>query len=209
MLIKDLNYSKLVTRYPNLKVCEESIVRATNELLETFRRGGKLIVFGNGGSACDAEHLCGELQKGFLSPRKLSDEQRDIYNKVDPVIADSLQQGLPAISLSPMMATQSAFANDVDPTFGFAQQVHVLASESDLVMGISTSGNSPNVVNALKVAKAKGVFSIALTGEKPNRCEEYASVTIKAPRGIVHEIQELHLPIYHAICLEIENYFYN
>lgn len=208
MGIKNLNYSKLIYRYSHLKVCEDEIIKAANYLIKSFSEGDKFIVFGNGGSACDAEHFCGELQKGFLSQRKLSPDQRAIFDKIDPKIADSLQQGLPAISLSPQIATQSAFANDVDPSFCFAQQVHVLATSGDIVMGISTSGNSKNVVNALKVAKAKGLVSIALTGARPSQCEEYASLTIKAPAEIVHEIQELHLPIYHAICLEIENYFY-
>lgn len=207
-MITNLEYSKLLTRYPSLKGCEHSIINAINSLIKCFKSGGKLIAFGNGGSACDAEHMCGELQKGFLSKRELKLESKNLFNKIDPQISSSLQYGLPAISLSTQFATQSAFANDVDPTYCFAQQVFVLTNSNDVAFGISTSGNSKNVVNALKVAKAKGVTSIALTGPTTNLCESFADITIKAPGDIVHEIQELHLPIYHSICLEIENFFW-
>ncbi len=207
-MINNLEKSNLITRYPKLNICSESIVNAINGLIKSFSSGGKLIVFGNGGSACDSEHICGELQKGFLSQRSLSTQQRDLYSKIDEHIPNFLQQGLPAISLSTQFATQSAFANDVDPQYCFAQQVHVLANENDVAWGISTSGNSKNVVHALKIAKAKNIFSIALTGEKSSLSEEFASVTIKAPSTIVHEVQEFHLPIYHAICLELEAYFW-
>lgn len=207
-MITNLERSKLITRYPSLKVCENSIVEAINSLIKSFQSGGKLITFGNGGSACDAEHMCGELQKGFLSKRELNQGTKDLFNKIDPQISISLQHGLPAISLSTQFATQSAFANDVDPSYCFAQQVFILANSNDVVFGISTSGNSKNVVNALKVAKAKGVPSIALTGQSANQCELFADITIKTPGDSVHEIQELHLPIYHCICLEIESFFW-
>lgn len=207
-MITNLNSSKILERHPALEVCAQDIVTTVNKMISSFESGGKLITFGNGGSSCDAEHFCGELQKGFLLPRKLKEETWKKYSSLDEVLPEKLQEGLPAIALPTQMATISAFNNDVDPSYCFAQQIHVLGNRNDTAFGISTSGNSKNVVHALKVAKAKGVYSIALTGSKESLCSEWADLTIKAPAEIVHHIQEYHLPIYHAICLEIENYFY-
>lgn len=207
-MIQNLNKSSLIKRYPILEECEGDIVKAINGLIKCYEDGGKLITFGNGGSACDAEHICGELQKGFLSKRALSQKECEKFSNIDPDLPSKLQGGLPAISLSTQFATQSAFSNDVDPEYVLAQQVFVLSQTNDVAWGISTSGNSPNVVHALKIARAKDLFSIALTGDQSSLCEKYATVTIKAPAKIVHEIQELHLPIYHSVCMELEYYFF-
>jgi D-sedoheptulose 7-phosphate isomerase len=205
--IKNLNNSKLIKRYPVLAPVEEEVVNAINILIEVYNNGGKLITMGNGGSSADAEHICGELMKGFVSKRPLTDKEKSLLNN-DMNIIPNLQRSLPAISLGVSHSTISAFSNDVDPDFIFAQQIWGLANPNDIVLGISTSGNSKNVVWGLKVAKAKGVKTIALTGESKSKSSELADVTIKAPASITHIVQELHLPIYHAICLELENAFF-
>ena len=199
--------SKLIERYPVLKSCEAEIVEATSEMISCFNRGGKLLIMGNGGSSSDAEHWCGELLKGFLLKRPLTNDQRKLFpDGCD--IAMKLQQGLPAISLGVAHSVISATANDIDHAYGFAQQIWGLANKEDIVIGISTSGNSKNVVNGLKTAKAKGVKTISLTGEKESDCSRLSDITIKAPAAETHIVQELHLPIYHAICIDIEDYFY-
>jgi D-sedoheptulose 7-phosphate isomerase len=203
-MITNLNFSKLLSRYPILVECEESIIQATNLLIGCFETKGKLLTFGNGGSACDSEHLCGELQKGFLSKRRVNTPKSNLHSE----FIENLQEGLPAISLVTHFATHTAFNNDVNPDYCFAQGVYALSQPKDVTWGFSTSGNSVNVVKALKLSKELGLKSIALTGEKESDCSKYASVTIFAPSSKVHFIQELHLPIYHAICLELENYFW-
>lgn len=205
--IENLTNSKLIERYPVLASIEKEIVSAINNLIEVYNNGGKLITMGNGGSSADAEHICGELMKGFISKRPLTDKERSQLNN-DMEIIPNLQRSLPAISLGVSHSTISAFSNDVDPDFIFAQQIWGLANQNDIVLGISTSGNSKNVVWGLKVAKAKGVKTIALTGEAESKSSGLADVTIKAPASVTHIVQELHLPIYHAICLELENAFF-
>lgn len=206
--IKNLSKSKLLERYPQLECCEKAIVDATNLLIKSFSDGGKLLTMGNGGSSADAEHICGELMKGFVLNRELRKEDNELLAKVDENLVDQLQLGLPAVSLGVSHSLISAFSNDMDPHFIFAQQIWNLANQEDVVWGISTSGNSKNVVWGLKTAKAKGIKSIALTGEKQSQCSELADICIKVPAAITHEVQELHLPVYHAICLELEETFF-
>lgn len=205
---KSFIVSKLFLRYPELEICREQLEIALGLLKNSFETGGKLLVMGNGGSSADAEHFCGELVKGFALRRELKKHDRMIYDHIDSSIAGSLQGGLPAISLGVSHSLISAFSNDVNWDFVFAQQVHVLANKNDVVFGITTSGNSKNVVWALKVAKAKGIKTITLTGQKESESSSLSDVTIKAPRALTHEVQELHLPIYHALALELEDYFY-
>jgi len=205
--IENLTNSKLIERYPVLAPVEQEIVSAINKLIDVYNNGGKLITMGNGGSSADAEHICGELMKGFISKRPLTDKEKSLLNN-DMEIIPNLQRSLPAISLGVSHSTISAFSNDVDPDFIFAQQIWGLANPNDVVLGISTSGNSKNVVWGLKIAKAKGVKTIALTGEAESKSSELADVTIKAPASVTHIVQELHLPIYHSICLELENAFF-
>lgn len=196
----------LIDRYPNLKKCEDSIIDATNLIIDSYKTGCKLLVCGNGGSAADSEHIVGELMKGFILPRKLSNELVDAIN--DSSLTDALQYGLPAISLACHTALSTAFSNDQLPAAVFAQQVLGYGKENDILLCISTSGNSLNCVYAAKVAKAIGVKVISLTGSKDSKLKELSDVTIQASEYETFKIQELHLPIYHAVCLAIENEFY-
>lgn len=205
----DFSKSNLFNRYPVLLECKDAIVESYDILKNSFSNGGKLIIMGNGGSSADAEHFCGELVKGFVLPRKVTGKMAEILNSIDTGLADHLQEGFPAISLGVSHSLVSAFANDKNWDYVFAQQVHVLANKNDVIFGISTSGNSPNVVNALKVAKSKGIRSILLTGTKKSEGAEVADVSIHTPGKYTHEIQELHLPIYHAISIELEFSFFD
>ena len=195
-------------RYPHLKVCQKEIKGTIHTLIDCFKSGGKLLVMGNGGSSSDAEHICGELMKGFLSKRILGPEDFSKYETIDSELPLNLQDGLPCISLGVSHSLISAFSNDMSWDYAFAQQVHVLADKNDVVFGISTSGNSPNVVNAFKVAKAKGLTSIGLTGKKGGELAHLSDICICAPEDETYVIQELHLPIYHHLCIEVERYFY-
>lgn len=193
---------ELLARYPALKVCSVEIETALELMINTYRRGGKVLICGNGGSAADSDHIVGELMKGFLLPRKVKDDRiaSDLRNK--------LQGALPAIALGNHSALMTAFCNDVDPDMVFAQQVYGYANENDLVIGISTSGCSRNVVNAIRVAHDMGVSTIALTGIHGGLLETIAAVTIKAPEEETYKIQELHLPIYHFLCAKTEHHFF-
>ena len=197
---------ELITRYPSLKNCESKIIDAVECIILCFKGGNKLLVCGNGGSAADSEHIVGELMKGFVLPRKLNNDLVDKINDKD--LTDSLQYGLPAISLVSHTALSTAFANDRLPTACFAQQVLGYGKEGDVLFNISTSGNSVNCVYAAKVANAIGVKTIALTGAKESKLKELSLITIQAPSIETFKIQEFHLPIYHAMCLAIENEFY-
>ena len=208
MQISNLEYSQLLQRHPVLVVCEEQIITAINLLAHSFSSGGKLITMGNGGSSADAEHICGELVKSFVAKRELSKSEIDLFKNIDPSLPMKIQGSLPAISLGVQHSTISAFSNDMDAVYHFAQQVWGLGQLNDTVMGISTSGNSSNVVHAINVAKAKGLQTIALTGEKESKISALVDICIKAPSSVTHHIQELHLPIYHSICLELENLFF-
>lgn len=201
--------SKLFERYPDLKVCEKELSLALSALANSFKSHGKLLVMGNGGSSADAEHFCGELVKGFVLKRPLSKKEQDCLGQVDPSLASQLQSGFPAFSLGVSHSLISAFSNDLHWDNAFAQQVHVFAQPNDVVFAISTSGNSKNVVQGLKVAKAKGIKTISLTGEKSSLCSELSDITIRVPRAYTHEIQELHLPVYHALAMELEYLFFN
>lgn len=203
----------LVERYPQLGVCAEDI-KAAYEILEaSFSNDGKLLVCGNGGSAADSEHIVGELMKGFKLPRKLDDDYREKLKSVDPelgtVLAENLQGALPAIALDGHVALTTAYMNDCEPLLCFAQQVNGFGNKQDVLLGISTSGNSKNVLYAAITAKAKGMKVIGLTGQKVNMLEKIADVTIHVPQTETYMIQELHLPVYHCLCLMLEDHFYN
>ena len=189
---------QLIERYPILSQCRESIAAALKLMIETYKNGGKVLVCGNGGSAADSEHIVGELMKGFLSHRKVSDD------RVPESLSKYLQGALPAISLPSQCAILSAFINDVEPDMMYAQLVYGYAREGDLVIGLSTSGNSSNVVNAVEVAKCVGAQTLALTGEKESKLSEMATVTIRVPETETYKVQELHLPVYHYLCAETE-----
>lgn len=197
---------ELIERYENLIDCKNDIKKATKLLIECFKSGNKLLICGNGGSAADCEHIVGELMKGFILPRTLSDE---LVSKIDDkTLTDALQYGLPSISLVSHTALSTAFSNDQLPSAVFAQQVLGYGKENDILLCISTSGNSLNCVYAAKVAKAIGVKVISLTGAKDSKLSLLSDIVIKVPETETFKIQELHLPIYHAMCLAIENEFY-
>ena len=189
---------ELSERYPKLNVCATDIEKALELMIDTYKKGGKILVCGNGGSAADADHIVGELMKGFKLPRKVTDE------RIPQNLRDKLQGALPAISLCSQISLMTATINDNDADMIFAQQVYGYANENDLLIAISTSGNSKNVVNAVKVAKALGVKKIALTGENGGMLKEMADVTICAPSTETYKIQEYHLPIYHYLCAKTE-----
>lgn len=200
----------LIKRYPELNVCKDSILEAYDVLKECFESGHRLFVAGNGGSCSDSEHIVGELMKGFKKRRHLSDDECNKLVEVDPIrgkeLADSLQWGFPCVALDSHPGLNSAFTNDV-PNGGlmtYAQQLNVLGNKGDVFLGISTSGNSKNVMYASVVAKAKGLKVIGLTGEKGGELSKIADVCIKAASNETFMIQEYHLPIYHCLCLMLE-----
>lgn len=193
---------ELIGRYPQLKTCAKDIENALALMIDTYKNSGKILVCGNGGSSADADHIVGELMKGFLKDRKVTDE------RIPQELREKLQGALPAISLSAHTSLMTATINDNDADMIFAQQVYGYAKEKDLLIAISTSGNSKNVVNAVKVAKALGTKTLALTGETGGMLKEIADVTICAPSTETYKIQEYHLPIYHYLCARVEEEFF-
>ena len=202
----------LYERYENLNCAKESIEETKNLLIKSFSSGGKLLLCGNGGSCADCDHIVGELMKGFLSMRSLSDEQKQsMINNADYIDREwleELQGGLPAISLTSATALNMAFCNDVNPDLLYAQQLMGLAKKEDVLFCISTSGNSKNVCAAAIVGKALGITVVGLTGNGGGKLKEIADVCICAPETETYKVQELHLPIYHYICAEIEKHFF-
>ena len=202
----------LIARYPMLEGCEDSIIRAYFLLEESYSKGNKLLVAGNGCSAADSEHIVGELMKGFKLPRKLDAEisQKLIDESEDlgKTLVENLQGALPAIALDGHPALSTAYMNDCEPLLCFAQQVNGYGVEGDVFLGISTSGNSMNILYAAVTAHAKGMKVIGLTGAKDSKLETLSDVCIKAPQTETYMIQELHLPIYHCLCLMLEDRFF-
>ena len=203
---------ELIERYPNLSVCEDSIRKAAEVLIDSYKKGGKLLVAGNGGSAADSDHITGELLKSFVKKRVPEKTLLDSISKIDEgtgsYLADKLQGSLPAIALTNNSALMTASLNDIDGNVMFAQQVMGLGNSGDVFFGISTSGNSKDIVYAAVVAKAKGLKTIALTGRDGGKIKDIADISIIVPEKETFKIQELHLPVYHALCLEIEEYFW-
>lgn len=208
----EIHIAHLIERYPMLAVCREDIIRAYDLLESTYCNGGKLLVCGNGGSASDSEHIVGELMKEFRLKRRVYSEHAAALKEIDPelgqTLADNLQGALPAISLTGHSSLQTAFMNDVVPELVFAQQVNGYGKAGDAFLGISTSGGSMNVLYAAVNAKAKGMNVIGLTGAKENRLMRYADVSIRVPQTETYKIQELHLPVYHCLCLMLEDKFF-
>lgn len=206
--------NELIERYPSLKSCKEDIFKAYKILEKTYESDHKLLVCGNGGSCADSDHIVGELMKSFCKKRTVSagflEKLRTFSSENAEDICTHLEGALPAIALTNHNALQTAFGNDKDNGFlyQFAQQVYGYGNENDTLIGISTSGNSKNVVNACLVAKAKGLFVIGLTGSKGGKLKDICDVTIRVPSDITHHIQELHLPIYHCLCLMLEERFF-
>ncbi len=204
--------NELLTRYPCLEACKEEIIAAKDALIACYEADGKVMICGNGGSCADADHIVGELMKGFLSLRPLSEEKKREMKAntdlVDDQLLAKLQGGLPAFSLPSMTALNMAFCNDVDPELIYAQPVMAMGRKNDLLIAISTSGNSKNVFGAVKVAKALGVKVIGLTGGKGGKLKEHADVAITVPESETFKIQELHLPVYHYLCAAVEQHFF-
>ncbi len=202
----------LIERYPNLAVCKEDIKKAYELLEAAYSNGRKLLVCGNGGSASDSEHIVGELMKEFKLKRKVYSYQATALKEIDPelgqVLADNLQGALPAICLTGHSSLTTAFMNDANADLVFAQQVNGYGKAGDVFLGISTSGNSKNVLYAAVNAKAKGLKVIGLTGAKENKLMKYADVCIRVPETETYKIQELHLPVYHCLCLMLEEKFF-
>ncbi len=204
----------LIKRYPALSVCKDDILQAYKILEHCYENGGKLLIAGNGGSCADSEHIVGELMKGFKAKRPCPQEFADKLKEVDPAIGEELalklQGALPAIALDGHPALNTAFSNDVEGSSHllFAQQVFGYGNEGDVLLGISTSGNSKNILAATVVARAKGLKVIGLTGESGGKLAGGADVTIKVPEKETYMIQELHLPVYHCLCLMLEQRFF-
>ena len=204
----------LIARYPQLAVCREDLQAAVEVICDSYRHGHKLIICGNGGSAADSEHIVGELMKGFLLKREIKGELAEKIRRHcgddAQYLIDNLQGALPALSMVNQVALNTAFANDQAPDLSFAQQLLGMGDDGDVLLGISTSGNSTNVIYALEMAKVKGVKSIALLGHSGGKIKArgLADVNICVPEDETYKIQELHLPVYHMLCIAVENEFF-
>ena len=202
----------LTERYPKLSPCAEDILKAYETLEQAYAQGRKLLVCGNGGSASDSEHIVGELMKESKLKRKIYDGQADAMKAIDPYMGDylanNLQGALPAIALTGHSALSTAFMNDSESVLVFAQQVNGYGKPGDVFLGISTSGNSMNVIYAAMTAKARGLKVLGLTGQRESRLSRLADVCIQVPETETYKIQELHLPVYHCLCLMLEERFF-
>lgn len=201
----------LVERYPQLNVIKQDLINAVEKIIEAYKNGNKIMVCGNGGSAADSLHIVGELMKAFVLPRKLTAKMQEKIEKVSSkpeYLQKNLQMALPAISLVNEVSLLTAYANDMAPDLNFAQQVLGQGKKGDILIAISTSGNSENVIYAVEVAKAMDITSISLTGKSGGKLKNLSDITIAVPETETYKIQELHLPVYHAICLAIEAEFF-
>ncbi|WP_319561943.1 SIS domain-containing protein [Marispirochaeta sp.] len=204
--------ARLITRYPILEPIAETIDNAATLMKCSIDAGGKILVCGNGGSAADADHIVGELMKSFVKKRPLAREQREALIRTDEVmggvLAAELQGGIPAISLTQHTSLSTAFANDVNSALIYAQQAAVLGKKGDILWGISTSGNAQNVLYAAVCARAMGMQILGLTGRQGGGLKEKSDVCIAVPEDETFMVQELHLPIYHTLCLSLENHLW-
>ena len=209
---KDVLFDRLCERFPQLSGIRNSIEEAAVMIIKCYTRGGKLLICGNGGSSADADHLTGELMKSFELKRPLDKSLKtrliEISGSRGKILAEKLEHGLPAISLSAHSALTSAIGNDMDASFVFAQQVIGYGMEKDVLIAISTSGNSQNVVDACITAKALNLFVIGITGKTGGKMKQYSDVLVNVPETKTAYVQELHLPLLHTICNIVENYFY-
>ena len=200
IVVEDI--TNLMKRRPELEACKDEIQSACDLLLKCFRSGNQVLLCGNGGSAADCEHIAGELVKRFSRPRPLD---QALAEKLGPDLAENLHGALPALSLPSMVGFTTAFINDDKPEYAFAQQVVAFGKPNDILLGISTSGNSQNIVHAVKAANALGVHTIGLTGESGGSLSSICELTIKVPAKEVPRVQELHLPVYHTLCQVVED----
>lgn len=202
----------LVERYPKLEVVKQDIINAYFLMEECYEHDGKMLIAGNGGSAADSEHIAGELMKRFKAPRPVPAEFAEKLKEIDSVrgedLARNLERGLMAIPLVAHEALTTAYINDVDGLGVFAQQLYGFGRQGDVFLGISTSGNSKNVMSATVVARALGIKVVGLTGAKGGELAKVADVAIKVPETETFMIQEMHLPVYHCLCLMLEDKFF-
>lgn len=203
---------ELVLRYPILKSSTQDVVKAYATLEKCYCSGGKILIAGNGGSCSDANHIVGELMKGFKLQRVLPDELKEKLTEIDPErgakLAERIQGALPTIALDNHASLNTAFLNDVDGLMVYAQQINGYANEGDVFLGITTSGNSANILYAAVMAKAKGLNVIGLTGRTGGKLLSMADVCIRVDETETYKIQELHLPVYHCLCLMLEERFF-
>ena len=205
--------STLLARYPELAPLSADLDEAEELMASCFAAGGKVLLCGNGGSAADCEHIAGELLKGFLSKRPLAADRRKAFSgsagsETGGYIADRLQGGFPAVPLSSLVSAGTAFANDVAPDLAFAQLVYALGKTGDLLIALSTSGNSANIVNAALTARTIGMRVVAFTGADGGRLAGIADTLLNVPSRDTYRAQEFHLPVYHYLCARIEERFY-
>ncbi|MCZ4064450.1 SIS domain-containing protein [Oxalobacter aliiformigenes] len=205
--------SDLILSYSSLKPCLNDIARGFNAMVNCFQSGGKLLICGNGGSAADSLHIVGELMKGFVLPRYLPQSLQDKFWMYYPESAEylsrNLQMPLPAVSLVNEVSLSTAYANDQASDLNFAQHLLGIGKEGDVLLAISTSGNSQNVLYACQVAKVLGLIVIGLTGNDGGKLKDIADISICVPEKETYKIQELHLPVYHALCLALEDQFFS
>lgn len=211
--MKKLTYvEEMLGRYPKLAVCREDIINAYLLMEECYENGGKLLIAGNGGSAADSEHIAGELMKRFTIPRPIDDDYAELLLKIDPErgrqLAANLERTLMAIPLVAHEALTTAYINDVDGLGVFAQQLYGYGRRGDVFIGISTSGNSQNIINATVVARASGIKVIGLTGATGGELAKIADVSVTVPEKETYLIQEMHLPVYHCWCHMLEEHFF-
>jgi len=211
--MKNDSIDQLCERYPALSDLRNNISDASGMIIGCYTNGGKLLICGNGGSSTDADHFTGELMKSFESCRPLDDSFKKRLQKISGTrgkyLALKLEHSLPAISLSSSIALTTAISNDTDPSLVFAQQVMGYGNENDVLIGISTSGNSQNIVDACITAKALNINVIGITGKTGGKMKQYCDVLVNVPETGTALIQELHLPVLHTICRIVENYFYS
>lgn len=203
---------QLCERYPTLTTVKPAIEAACNQLIACYENGGKVLVCGNGGSCSDSDHIVGELMKSFELKRPIKSTIQEKLAIIDPergsYLASHLQQGLPAISLTAHTALTTAVANDIDGEVIFAQQVIGYGQPDDILIGISSSGNSQNVLDACMVAKAMNLKVIGLTGETGGKMKPLCDILVNVPGRRTFMVQELHLPVYHVLCLAVEHHFF-
>lgn len=204
--------AELVSNYPELESCRSQIVEAIDVIAGSLRQDGTLFTCGNGGSAADSDHIVGELLKGFERDRPVSAETRrdllDSYPEHGEYLADHLQGSLPAVSLTSHTAFLTAYVNDVAAEMAFAQQVHGYGQRGDVLLGLSTSGNSENVLHAMRVANVEGLETVGLTGPDGGEMNDHCDVVVRVPGDSTAEVQERHLPVYHTVCRALEREFF-
>lgn len=203
---------EFIQKYPELLPQKDNIYDTFEIIKNAFSKGNRLYICGNGGSSADSLHIVGELMKSFMENRLVKESTKKALRKEYPedaaFFAEHLHEALPAFALLNSTSLETAYSNDVCPEMVFAQQVYGYGKKGDVLLGISTSGNSKNVINAVKVANVIGMHTIALTGKDGGVLKNISETSIVAPRNVVYEIQEMHLPIYHVLCIMLEKYFF-